>query len=275
MLRPLVALICLAGSGCVDPRRPSCEVAGAHLLIASTDYQSGVLGAVALDGSCLAEPVASSGTDPLVRALPEYLLYADRTGGDGVRLYEPGSYGRPVREFALPAGGNTHDVVQVGEELYFARYESSALWVTDLDGRPRRTIELGDGRPDPDGVPEVDRFVVVGERVFVSLQHVDRGTGWPVANGPGELVEVDTRAVIDRIEVGPNPRVWPARDGVFVASGLFFALDGTVEHVTADGVRTELATEAALGFDVTMVLDPPISCVATSTSGSTTGRSTP
>jgi hypothetical protein len=249
------ALVPLILVGCLEPPRATCEVAGPHLLVASTDYQSGVLGAVALDGSCLAEPLAPAGTDPLLRAAGDRMVYADSSDGDAVRTYAPGAYEAPLTEFALPKGGNTHDVARSGDALVFARYDEAALTVTDLSGRVTRRVEL-DADADADGLPEADRFAWVGERLFVSLQRLDRAAGF-VPVGPGRILELDpnTFAVLARHEVGPNPRLWPGRGRLLVATGAFFSLDGAVESLAPDGVRTVLATEAELGFDVTIAVD--------------------
>jgi hypothetical protein len=239
--------------GCDEPPTPTCAVEGPHLLVASTDYQSGVLGAVALDGSCLAEPLASAGTDPLLRVLGDRVGYADASDGDAVRLYVPGDYAEPEVEFALRAGGNTHDVVRVGDELLFARYDDPFVTVTALDGTPRGRIDLA-ADADADGLPEADRFAFVGERLFLALQRLDRGAGF-APSGPGRVVELDpvARRVVARHDTGPNPKLWPGADGtLLVSSGVFFALDGEVTRLDPDGASTVLATESELGFDVTL-----------------------
>ena len=56
-------------AACSDPPRPTCTPDSSHLLLVTTDYDAGALAAVELDGSCVADPIASSGTDPLVRWL--------------------------------------------------------------------------------------------------------------------------------------------------------------------------------------------------------------
>lgn len=243
---------------CADPPRPTCDVDGPHLLVASTDYASGVLGAAALDGSCLAEPLASAGVDPLVRRVGDLVAYADRSDGDAVRLYAPGRYGAPTHEFALPAGGNTHDVARVGDELWFARYDEPHLTVTDLRGRELDRVDLS-AYADADGLPEADALVVDGDRLFVGLQRLDftRGGDRPPPAGPGLVLEVDPagRRVVDAVEVGPNPKLRPGLGGGWVAAtGVFFAPDGEVTR-GGDGAPEVLATERELGFDVTLALD--------------------
>lgn len=244
-------MLALLLPACVDPPAPACEVGGPHLVVASTDYESGVLGAVALDGTCLAEPLASAGRDPLLRAAPDALLYADRSDGDVVRRYDPGVYDVPAAEFALPAGGNTHDVVAVGEELFFARYDEPWVTVTDRAGRVLDRIDLADDA-DADGLPEADAFAWVDGRLFLSLQRLDRDAGF-VPAGPGRLLELDpaTRRIVARHDTGPNPRLWPADGAVLVGSGAFGALDGSLVRHSIAGEPELLATEQDLGFDLT------------------------
>lgn len=242
-------------AACDASPRPDCGVRGPHLLVAATDYQSGVLGAVSLDGTCVAEPLASAGQDPLVRAIGDRVAYADRTRGDAVRIYVPGRYDAPEHEFALPPGGNTHDVVRVGDELWFSRYAEAALTVTDLRGRRLGAIDLSPWA-DADGVPEADRFAWVGDRLFLALQRLDRAQLLQTAGGPGLVLELDpaSREVVAATEVGEDPKLWPGRGSWLATTGLFFGTDGAVVRGTDAGVET-LATEADLGFDATMAAD--------------------
>ena len=96
-----------------------------------------------------------------------------------------------------------------------------ALWIVD-PGAPgcasfrRGTIDLA-SLADGDGLPEMSQMALVGERLFVSLQRLDRRTGF-VPNGPSWLAVVDTTTdtVTGAIElvVRPRHKVMQIRDGV-------------------------------------------------------------
>lgn len=235
---------------CADgPRAPACAPDGPHLLVATTDFSSGALAAVATDGSCVADAIASAGPDPLVRWLEDRAVVADRTGGNAIRTYLPGAYSAPEREFAVDVGGNVHDVAQVGDTLLISLFDRAEVVATDLDGAEIGRVDLA-AHADADGLPEADRFGIADGRLLLAVQRLARtGSTWPPA-GEGRVLEIATDAleVAAAWDAGTDPKL--ALD--LVLTGVFFEPDGALHGFDA-GLGPPVATEAALGYDLSGV----------------------
>jgi len=114
---------------------------------------------------------------------------------DNVQILRPKRL-RTRLQCPVGAGSNPHDIVVVApDKAYVTRYGARALWIVDPSARRcerfrRGTIDLG-AFADDDGLPEMDQMAVVGSRLFVSVQRLDRTRGFTPA-GKSRLVEIDT-----------------------------------------------------------------------------------
>src|SRR6185369_11683445 len=101
------------------------------------------------------------------------------------------------------AGSNPHDVV-VAEpgrrgvapgKAYVTRYGAKDIWIVDPAARGCRRFKRGsiDLSPwaDADGLPEMDQMALVGSRLFVTVQRLDRGRGF-APTGASRLLVIDT-----------------------------------------------------------------------------------
>jgi len=243
-------------AGCTEDHVPECIPEGPHVVLTTTDFEVGALSALDVDGSCVGDGIASVGPDTVVRALGDRVVTAQRTGGDAVRVYVPGEYTHPEAEFVVEHEGNVHDVARAGDELWFTLYDANRLAVTDLAGTPRASIPL-DPYSDADGFAEPDLSVLLGDRLYVALQRLDRTAGAAWGAGPGGLLlEIDpaARSVVRTFDVGVNPRLYrhPDDEGALVLlTGLYFALDGALSVLRPEGDSLELIlTETEAGFDL-------------------------
>ncbi|MCA9489157.1 MAG: hypothetical protein KC621_04525 [Myxococcales bacterium] len=242
---------------CVTPEPPSCLEAGEpHLVVTTTDLETGALAASSLDGSCVEDRLATLSGDPLVRAHGDRVIAADRTGGDAIRVFEAGAYGAPVAEFSVGRAVNVHDVARDGDSWVVAPYDTDAIVVTDRDGTETGRVPLA-ALADADGIPEVDRLVRLDGVLHATLQLLDRSDGSYRPTGPGLLVPLDLDALDAGapIALGPNPKVLADPldpSAVTVATGRFYEPDGEVG--TWDGAWHALVDEVTLGFDATHVL---------------------
>jgi hypothetical protein len=249
-------LMVLLLSACAPDRAPDCIPDASHVVLTTTDFEVGAISALDVSGGCVGDGIASVGPDTLVRALGDRVVTAQRTGGDAVRVYAPGRYTLPEAEFVVENEGNVHDVARVGDELWLTLYDANRVAVTALDGAPRGSIPLAP-YSDADGYAEPDLSVVLGDRLYVALQRLDRADGPSWGPGPGGLVlEIDpsSRTVLRSFDVGPNPRLYrhPDDDGALVVlTGVFFALDGALSVLRPDDDALEqILTEGEAGFDL-------------------------
>jgi hypothetical protein len=212
------------------------------------------VGALAtVDGpECVGDRWSSTSPDALVKVVSGEILSIDRTGGDAVRVFAPGRYETPLREFVLDRGGNLHDVLAVGEEWWFTPYERAELLRADPSGALLGSVDLSPWA-DEDGLPELDRLILLDDTVYVGLQRLDREEGW--APLPDGLVLGLSRdgTVLSEVALGPNPKLSPdPRGGALLAlTGDWFLPDGSLLRYDplADSVET-LLTEEELGFDL-------------------------
>lgn len=242
ILLPLLA-------GCTPPEPPeACAPDDRDMLVvASTDFSTGAVSALPLDGGAPLDPAAPAGGDPVVVALDDgSVALLERGGADHLRLYEPGCWGAPRLEVAL-GEANPHDAVLHDGLLWLTLYEHDALWALDPeDGERELELDLS-GEADADGLPEADRFVRRDGRLFVALQRLER-PGW--ASPGGRVVEVDEAGVRASHPVGPSPDLFPGADGLVVLTGLYGRADGALSVLDPDtGELVELLTEAEAGFD--------------------------
>lgn len=239
-------------AACADPEPPECDPGEPHVLLATTDYEAGALAAVALDGSCVADPLATSGPDPLVRWVGDRAAVADRSGGNAVRLYRPGAYGAPDVEFAADRGANVHDVARAGDALFVTQYDSDELLVADLRGRELARVDLAD-HADADGIPEADRIVVAGGTPLVALNRLDRDRGYaPAGDGRILALDPDTFAITSATDAGPDPKIFAGPTGVLVLTGVFHVPDGAL-HAFDGALGPPIVREADLGYDLSGV----------------------
>jgi hypothetical protein len=127
------------------------------------------------------------------------IYVVNRFGGDNIQVLDPAQGFALRRQFSVGNGADPHDIVVVSRTRAFvSRYNDTAIWVVDpSQGRRIGVIDLG-WAADGDGIPEMDHMVRVGNRVFVSVQRLDRNNGWvPVGDSYLVVFDAATRAFID------------------------------------------------------------------------------
>ncbi|EDM75912.1 hypothetical protein PPSIR1_25076 [Plesiocystis pacifica SIR-1] len=195
-----------------------------HLVVTSTDFNTGAVGLVTLPGEGsdaheVAADLALASTDavPVVDAGRVFVL--NRFGFDYVDELAPADLGL-VHEFAVAAqlsedSANPHDLLLVGEhgwlslfgapELQRVRFPELAFATPSVD----RALDLS-AFADADGVPELGQLIGCGpELAFVSAERIDR-SAW---------VPADDTLLIP-VRLGDSPAVYdfdpahPGADGI-------------------------------------------------------------
>lgn len=233
-----------------------------------TDYVTGSLSAVDLPPRTNHCDVASPGSDAVLRFFDGRLYVVNRFGGDNVQVVHPVTYATTF-QFSVGNGSNPHDIAFASPtKAYVTRFESPELWIVNPQtGAHTGTIALG-AFADADGNPEMDRMIVVGPLLFVSLERINRPGGY-VPDDTALVAVVDTRAdtLVDCDPALPGTQAIQlqlanpvttfqfdrATSRLLVGcAGAYGALDGGIEWV--DPVNLESGgvaiTEAALGGDV-------------------------
>jgi len=252
---------------------PSPARAQDRLLALTTDFQTGSAATLALSApwgvNCDLAPVCA---DAVVRWHGGLLYVVERYGCDAVMVLDPSTW-TVLREFSVGAQSNPQDIAVISPtRAYVSCYETNDLLEVDPStGAILGTISLA-AFADQDGLCEMHRMLVYGNRLFVEVQRMFR-QDWPdpwVPAPPSQLVVINlnTRQIVDAdpgqpgtqgIELeGLNPvaalQIDAASGDILVPeAGAYGVTDGGgIERVDPVGMRSRglVITEAELGGDI-------------------------
>src|SRR5262249_28210686 len=191
------------------PPLPRRRTPGARRVVAATDFETGRLATLALRAPRRVQyPDSPIHDDAVIRASGGRLFVVNRFLGDNIQLLDPAHGFRTQFQCSTGPGSNPNDIVVTApDKAYVTRYGRPELWIVDpgappsCDGFHRGTIDLS-SFADGGGLPEMSQTAVVGGRLFVSVQRLDRRRGF-APTGPSQLVVIDvaTDTVITGIEL--------------------------------------------------------------------------
>jgi DNA-binding beta-propeller fold protein YncE len=249
--------------------RPARSARGRAVVI-TTDFETGLLATV---GVRRPHPVGHPETpihaDAVVRVAGDRVFVVNRFLGDNLQVLDPADGLATVLQCSTGPGSNPHDVaVATPHKAYVTRYDEKELWVVDpgaasCSGFRQGTINLAPFG-DADGLPEMGQMALVGERLFVSLERLDRSRNF-APSGRSLLVAIDTvtDTVTGTVELSGSNAFGdssglarePGTGKLLVAEAgdLFRTGDGGIERVDPVALAAEgfLITEAELGGSIT------------------------
>jgi DNA-binding beta-propeller fold protein YncE len=262
----VVLAVGLAGcsSGGVESRdggeAPSLESTSAF--VATSDFQTGSFAVFPLlQPDAVARDVERIHSDAVVRTHGGFVYVVNRLGGDNIQAIDP-AMGYATRwQCSVENGSNPHDLAFArADKAYVTRYERRDLLIVDPTTGPDcagfvlGTVDLS-ALADGDGIPEMDQAVVVGDRLYVTVQRLDRRNFFlPTDQSLIAIVDVTTDQLVGSIRLtGTNPFAESA--GLVpdpVTGTVLLAEVGTFGRIDDGGIeRVDLAGETALGFFVT------------------------
>lgn len=229
--------------------------------VVATDFETGSFAVVGLD-----EPrqITRSGPgrrlhgDAVARAHGGLVYAVNRFFGDNIQALDPADDFRTLWQCSTGPGSNPHDIAFVrADKAYVSRSDATALWIVDPSAPPGcgrfQTGEIDlSSLADADGLPEMDQMAVIGDRLYVVIQYLDRDAIFaPAGRGRIAVIDIATDTLVGEILLsGENPflqsRGIQVHRGKMVISSLgrFAVADGGIEFV-------DPATETAEGFFVT------------------------
>ena len=237
-----------------------------------TDFTTGSLSSADLSPRTPHCDVTSVNSDATLRYYDGKLYVVNRYGGDNIQVIDPATYAT-LKQFSVGNGANPHDIAFASPtRAYVTRYESTDLWIVNpVSGAHTGTISLA-AYADADGNPEMDRMIMVGPLLFVSLERVDRNNSYQPTD-TSLVAVIDTRAdtLLDCDAALPgrqairlqlkNPfttfQFDPASSRLLLGCvGYFGVLDGGVEWIDPVLLRSDGVAigETALGGDVNDVV---------------------
>lgn len=268
LVRSALAALALALAAFAAPS----HAAMSRAFVFGTDWASGTVSAHALAPRVAHCDVADVGSDATLRFHDGVLYVVNRLGGDNVQVIDPAT-NATLRQFSVGAGSNPHDIAFTSStKAYVSRFDATDLWIVNpATGAHTGTVALA-GLADADGNPEMDRLMIAGPMLFVSLERVDRNNGY-LPLDTSLVAVIDTRAdtLVDCDPARPgvqgitlrlrNPftafQFDPDSSRLLIGcAGRFGVLDGGIERLDPVALAsTSVAmTETALGGDVNDVV---------------------
>jgi hypothetical protein len=248
------------------------RAAESRAFVFSTDYATGTVSTVDFAPAATHCDAVLVNSDASLRWYGGELYVVNRLGGDNVQVIDPVSR-TTVRQFSVGNGSNPHDIAFASPtKAYVTRFDATDLWIVNpATGAHTGTIALA-GLADADGNPEMDRMMMVGPLLFVSLERVNRNAFYAPTDSALVAV-VDTRADTlvdcDPGHAGVQGILLQLRNPfttfqfdrassrlLLGCVGAFGALDGGVERIDPVALRSDGVAigEAALGGDVNDVV---------------------
>ena len=202
-------------------------------------------------------------SDAVARFYDGRIYVVNRLDQDNIIVLDPADLRTPVVQYSVGNGTNPQDVEFVSPNKAYVSLNNEAYL---LVGDPQVGTEFGQidlsAFADADGLPETGQMALVGDRLFVAVQRLDRDNYWG-PSGESYLVVIDTQTdtVIDAdpdaagvqgiLLAGTNPVEVMAIGGQLVVAlvGSFLELDGGVEVIDPETYESRglVITEEALG----------------------------
>jgi hypothetical protein len=278
----LGAVLITACDDDVNSVHPPYDLPDEYAFVTTTDFSTGTAAIVSADTllapACNLAPIHS---DAVARFFQGRIYVVNRFGADNVQVLDPYNGFATMKQFSLGNGSDPHDIALVSfTRAFVTRYNEDQMWIVN----PSTGVGSGlisffelvdpvDDIPDPDFKPEMDHMVRVGDRIFVSVQRLDRtGTLWPPVGksylaafhaGTEQFIDADpsTNGTQALVLDGANPFgeiVYNTDSGMIwvPTAGVFGVNDGGIELVDPVAFTTTgiVITEAQLGGDVTDVV---------------------
>jgi hypothetical protein len=250
-----------------------------YAFVVTTDYSSAAYYSTIeiLPPRITKASISPVSTDPIAHydAAEDMIFVINRFFADNIQIVDPNQDFATIGQYSVGNGANPHDIRLAGsQKAYVSRFEwKTLLIVHPYTGDSLGTIDLAPFA-DSDGIPEMDRMEIVGDRLFVTLNCIDHLTWLPNGNGKIAVIDTETDTLIDcnpavpgiqPIELDlPNPyselRYEPCRGELIVGClGAWGTLEGgvaAIDPVNLEGAGT-LITEAQIGGDISDALLAP------------------
>ena len=219
--------------------------------VITTDFVTGLFATIEIKGdrdvtpASAARNVNSDAVSGIRR--PRYVI--NRMGDESIQVLDPDDDYATLSRCSTGVGTNPHDIAIVDDDkAYVTLFNKTDLLIVDpsID----EDEDCGDfilGRidlsvfADADGIPEMDQMAIIDDRLYVSIEHLDRDNFFtPTGLGQIAVIDIDSDSVIGEIALGaPNP--FGATKGLTIdnddlivsLTGQFGVADGGIQRVDA------------------------------------------
>lgn len=197
-------------------------------------------------------------SDSVIRAFGNFIYILQRLGANSIVVIDPSNPSTPIANYTTNDTGSTtqsnpHDMAFVSDsKAYISRYAlNTILIVNPLTGEQLGTIDLSQFA-DSDGIVEMDQMVLIGNKLFISLQRLDRDKIFSPSND-SYLVVIDTNTdQVIETSPGENKIILSGRnsfsvhylastDRIYVANVGFFSTTGDFGGIESIDPNTGLS----------------------------------
>ncbi len=248
---------------------PAARCSVDEIFIITSDYETGGYASLNISSQQAQHESGTIYSDAVARFFEDKIYVIERWHGDNITVFQKDNLHNPIIQFSVGSGSNPHDFLLINNsKAYITLYEESFLVIVNPStGKTTGKIDLS-GFADNDGIPEMDIMLYHDNKVFVSLQGLDRNSLFQ-PSGLSRIVVIDPekdtvidadpeRAGIQAIELKlTNPldmKFVPEAGKILVAeAGSFFsASDGGFEFVNPSTLQAEgiIMTESEMGGQI-------------------------
>jgi hypothetical protein len=253
-----LALFSACGTNDSSTPVPTFPAGAPSAFIITGDFETGSFAVLPTQDP--AEVVADLGPvhgDAVARGYQGQVYVINRFGADNIQKIDPALGWTTTFQCSVGNGSNPHDIAFASPtKAYVTRYEETSIAIVnpsvgaDCEGFRIGEIDLTQFA-DADGIPEMDQMALVGDRLFVSLQLLDRNRFFePTGESILAVFDTNTDRPVDTrpetLAVDPIRLTWtnplgasrglpldPATGDIIVAQVGSFAIigDGGVETI--------------------------------------------
>jgi hypothetical protein len=247
-----VAAACCAllGAGCSEESATGPDtIVGGRLVVVESDFQSGYLESVAVEGDTMGALGLELFKDATVRAYGGFAYVLEKFGADNVMKIDPAKAGVAAVVYQEQVGDNWNpsDIDFVSETKAYVSNQNEpkiTIW-NPTTGEATGHIDISPYtfNPDSNTSPYANQMVLVGTNLFVQLQCRD---GWNTG-APTLVITIDTQT--DSVVAADTMRCQYGNgyDMVHVGGALYLSNPGS-SFSTGDGAieRIDLSTKAVM-----------------------------
>ena len=174
---------------------------------AAPDFSSGAYSVISFDSSyqniTAQNDLLPTVSDIIVRAYGKYFYPIERYKRDNIAKFDINDPSANIWQYSVGDGSsNVHDMVFVsGQKAYLLRYGKDKIWIVNPSATTEDQFKIGEidlsAYADADGVPEMESGIIVGNRLFVLLQRLDRDNNWAPQVSYVAVIDTDTDTEID------------------------------------------------------------------------------
>lgn len=236
------------------------------LVVVTSDFQTGSIALLDPGAVAARTDLLTIHSDAVVRYYQGRVFVINRLGQDNILVLDPAAPSTPLLQFSVGNGSNPQDIeFASAQKAYVSRNNSTSVLIVDpRDGSSLGEIDLS-AFADADGLPELAEMALVGTRLYVACQRLDRDAGWVASESFIAAVDIATDQVVDwdstqegvqglKLQsVNPGNLIALASRLYVAQTGQYGVADGGVEVVDLEAGRSLglAVSEAQLQGDIT------------------------